>query len=203
MWSRARVLAGWAVAMVAVLLAPREAAAQDAGAPDAVFPEVVQTPPPQGVGIRGVAFFDLQRMTAARTFDSVLGSPQTMAFGGGGELLRVWRNAFARVAVSRSRLEGTRVVVVDDDASPIGVETTIRMMPVELAGGWRFRGRGRLVPYGGGGLVRLGAGAACDVPLDSNPEHHARSVREQRRRRTEGCVFGRRCTRLAEHGIYL
>ncbi len=174
---RRRVLAAaaTAAAIVAILVAPRAAAAQDAGTPGAgaVFPEVVQAGPPrQAMGLRAFASVDIQRMTAARTFESVLGSPQVMAFGGGGEVLRVWRNAFARVAISRSSSEGTRVVVFDNDASPIGVDTSIRMLPLELAGGWRFHGRGRLVPYGGGGVVRLSFEETTefDEPTDDTSE---------------------------------
>ena len=47
------------------------------------------------------------------------------------------------------------MVVLDDEVSPIGVATSVRMMPLEVAGGWRFATHGRFVPYGGGGLLRL------------------------------------------------
>ncbi len=99
--------------------------------------------------------FEFTRMTASKTFDAVLGSAQLPAYGGGAEVLRLWRAAFARVAISRMSREGERVVVFDDEAISVGVATTVRMMPLEVAGGWRFGRGGRVVPYGGGGLLRL------------------------------------------------
>lgn len=144
----------WAIAaLVGGLLAvPCLAAAQDLPANDGA---VQAAPAPRGLGIRVFGAVDITRMTAARTFDAVLGSPTVRGFGGGVDVLRLWRGAFARVAMSRTTKDGARVVVVDDEVTPVGVSTSVRMMPLEIGGGWRLAPNGRMVPYAGGGLYRL------------------------------------------------
>ncbi len=153
---RARVLTACAALL---LSAPMIADAQELAGPVGGDPQDAQdtrpSAPAQPIGLRGFASFDVHRMAASQSFRAVVGTADLTGFGAGGEVLRIWRNAFARVAISRLRADGTRVVVFDDDASPVGVDTSIRMLPLELAGGWRFGRRGRLVPYGGGGIVRL------------------------------------------------
>jgi hypothetical protein len=136
--------------------APRAAATAQAGAGAA----------PRGIGLRGFALVDVQRMAAGQTFDAVLGTQNLMGFGGGADVLRLWRNAFARVAVSRTNKDGTRVIVFDDESVPVGIGTSVRMMPLEIAGGWQF-GHGRLSPYGGGGLLRLSYEETTDFDLPS------------------------------------
>ena len=158
----------WIVGAAAILTAlamPRIADAQAGTARPA--PATVQTKAgarPSGIGVRGFAIVDLQRMTAGQTFEAVLGTRNLPGFGGGADVLRLWRNAFARVAVSRTSQEGTRVIVVGDEAIPVGIATSIRMMPLEIAGGWQV-GRGRFVPYVGGGLLRLRYEETTDFDL--------------------------------------
>ena len=141
------------------LLAPAPAHAQDfpgpAGEGAEQAEEVQPRAPRQPLGLRAFASVEVNRMAASQSFRAVLGTSDLTSFGAGAEVLRIWNSAFARVGFSRVRADGTRVVVFDDESSPVGVDTTIRMLPLELAGGWRFGRRGRLVPYGGGGIVRL------------------------------------------------
>jgi hypothetical protein len=111
--------------------------------------------PTGGIGFRAFATFDFNHMAASQTFEAVVGTSNLQGFGAGAEVLRLWRSTFARIGFSRIRTDGTRVVVFDDEATPIGVGTSVQMMPLELAGGWRFGRLGRFVPYGGGGLLRL------------------------------------------------
>jgi hypothetical protein len=151
---RARTVAAVA-ASLAALATPQFVHAQARPASRAVDPiQVTASAPPRGIGFRGFAMVDLQRMAARQTFDAVLGTPNLMGYGGGGDVLRLWRDAFARVAVSRTNKDGTRVIVFDDEAIPVGIGTSIRMMPIEIGGGWQI-GRGRLGYYVGGSFLRV------------------------------------------------
>ncbi len=151
-------LATAAIATV-FLLAPAPADGQDLPGPAGEGTQDAEqarpAAPRQPMGLRAFASFDVNRMAASESFRAVVGTSDLTGFGAGAEVLRIWSNAFARVGLSRIRVDGTRVVVFDDDASSVGVETSIRMRPLEVAGGWRFGRRGRLIPYGGGGIVRL------------------------------------------------
>ena len=158
--SRAFRRALMSAALAAVVhVAPTLAEAQDLPGPageDAQEAIEVRAPAPrQPIGLRAFASFEVNRMAASQSFRAVVGTSDLTGFGAGAEVLRIWNIAFARVGFSMVRADGTRVVVFDDEASPVGVDTSIRMLPLEVAGGWRFGRRGRLVPYGGGGIVRL------------------------------------------------
>jgi hypothetical protein len=157
----------WAVTtgLAAALVAPTGVRAQELPLPvDPGAPIDVQTPSPAlRMGFRAFATIDVNRMAASQSFEAVVGTSDLTGFGAGAEILRLWHGAFARVGFSRIRADGTRVVVLDDEATPIGVSTSVRMMPLELGGGWRFGRRGRFVPYGGGGLVRLAYEETTDV----------------------------------------
>jgi hypothetical protein len=161
---RTCLLTGLTIA--AVLMRPAIVAAQDAAAGGGESPVAAQAGVPgleRPFGVRGYASFDVTRMTASRTFDAVFGTSDLSSFGAGGEVLRVWRRVFARVGFSRLVHDGIRVVVLDDEVTPVGVATRVRMMPLEIAGGWRFAPAGRLVPYVGGGLVRIAYEETTDV----------------------------------------
>ena len=144
-------------ALVAALTAPVAAHAQEAATPSGAGTplEIQAAAPAARIGLRAFASFDVNRMAASQSFRAVAGTSDLSGFGAGADILRLWHSAFARVGVSRIRTDGTRVVVFEDEPTPNGVATSIRMTPLEVAGGWRFGRRGRLVPYGGAGLVRL------------------------------------------------
>jgi hypothetical protein len=144
--------------VVVLLIVPGAAAAQrTADAAQGAAPLEVQAEPAPRVpiGLRVFAGVDLNRMAASESFGAVVGTRDLTGFGAGAEVLRLWSGLFARVGLSRIRADGNRVVVFGDESVSVGVATTVRMTPLELAGGWRFGGRGRVVPYGGAGLVRL------------------------------------------------
>lgn len=126
---------------LAALLAPVLASAQTTSA----------------IGVRASFGLDFNAMSAADSFDAVLGSSQLLGFGGGADVLNVWKNVFARVSFSRARKDGERAVVFDGRAIPIGVPITVSYTPIEIGGGWQFgpMGGNRFTPYVGGGLLRL------------------------------------------------
>lgn len=107
--------------------------------------------PPPAAAVRGFADVGAMSFAAADSFEAVLGSRSGPLFGGGGEVV-FGNGVFAQVRVSRFRQEGERVFVFDNDIFPLGIETTVTVTPVEVTGGYRFTGLGRVVPYVGGGV---------------------------------------------------
>lgn len=109
------------------------------------------------MGVRAAFIVDLDSIAASQSFDAVLGSAQLTAFGGGGDVLNVWRGLFGRVAVSRAKKTGERALVFGGRTIPLGVPIDVSYTPIEIGAGWRFAsavGR-RLTPYAGGGVLVL------------------------------------------------
>lgn len=128
-----------ATSMCLVSAAPAIARAQSPEA-DAVAQRpyrAPQSPRASHLGVRGFASFELDGMTAAHTFDAVLGTSQLRAPGGGGEVLGLWHGLFVRVEASATKKTGSRVVVVDRQATSLGIPLTVEMQPVGFGGGWR------------------------------------------------------------------
>jgi hypothetical protein len=108
--------------------------------------------PEPAVRVRGVVEAGARTFTASHSFDAVLGSKTGTLFGAGAQVL-VGRNLFASFDVSRFQRDGERVVVSGGEAFPIGIDTTISVVPIEISAGWRFTdGRRTLIPYVGGGV---------------------------------------------------
>jgi hypothetical protein len=64
-----------------------------------------------------------------------------------------WGGLFFSVGASRFSAEGERVLVLDGQVYPLGIPLTVKVTPVEVTGGWQFRGLSRrFVPYVGGGF---------------------------------------------------
>jgi opacity protein-like surface antigen len=106
----------------------------------------------QAVGARG--FFDAGgvRFSAANSFEAILGTSTGTVFGGGGEVV-LPGGIFAGLRASQFRKSGQRVFVFEGETFPLGIDTTIRIRPFEVSGGYRFGGLDRrVVPYAGGGL---------------------------------------------------
>jgi opacity protein-like surface antigen len=73
-------------------------------------------------------------------------------FGGGVEVI-VARDFFINVHASRFQKDGTRVFVLNEEVFDLGIPTTVRVTPVQITGGYRFKvGRRQIVPYVGGGV---------------------------------------------------
>jgi hypothetical protein len=105
-------------------------------------PQIVRAavPPPASrpIGFRAFFLSDANFMSASESFTAVLGTSRFNAIGGGGEVLKIWNDLFARVAVSKASRVGERVFVIDGDVFPLGIPITIETRPVEIAAGWRF-----------------------------------------------------------------
>jgi hypothetical protein len=109
----------------------------------------------QSIGIRAFGAIDGTALTAHQSFNAVLGTSQLMAFGGGADVLNVWKSAFVRVAVSHAIKSGNRAFVLNGQPVSLGIPITVSMTPVEIGGGWRFGTfrSTRIVPYAGGGVL--------------------------------------------------
>jgi hypothetical protein len=106
----------------------------------------------QSVSVRAVVEAGARTFTASQSFDAVLGSHAGPIFGAGAQVL-VGRNLFVSADVSRFSKDGERVVVAGGEAFPIGIDTTISIVPIEISAGWRFTdSRRTLIPYLGAGL---------------------------------------------------
>lgn len=106
--------------------------------------------------MRGIGAFGLQSMSAADSFDAVVGKTSLNQFGGGVQVVNLWRSLFLEATVERSKAEGERVFVFDGDVFPLGIPLTVTLVPIDIVGGWRFQNLRRVVPYGGAGLTSLG-----------------------------------------------
>jgi len=139
---------GWLAALtcVAVLAATvPDAAAQARPAPRPAAA-------PAAIRVRGFFEAGARTFTASKSVEAVLGSSSGGMFGAGGEVL-FGRNLFVSIGVSRFQRDGERVVVFEDEAFPLGIETTVKVVPIELSAGWRFTNpRRSVIPYVGGGV---------------------------------------------------
>jgi hypothetical protein len=83
------------------------------------------------------------------TFNAVLGNAGAAMFGGGVQVRR--RNLFMEGSVNYFQKSGVRVAVVDRTVYRLGVEDTVRVIPIAATVGYRFPKR-RVTPYAGGGI---------------------------------------------------
>ncbi len=129
------------VLVAAMLIAPTAAAAQPRASVSL-----------QGFGMAGVSFF-----TASQSFDAILDTHSGPIFGGGLRLI-IPGGPYLEVGAWRFSQDGERAFVgANQEVFPLGIPTTIRMTPLEITGGWRFRGLlgRRVTPYLGGGFTSL------------------------------------------------
>jgi hypothetical protein len=113
---------------------------------------------PSPIGLHAYGVVDLDALAARESFDAVVGTSKLTAFGGGVDVVDIWKHLFARVAVTRTRKSGSRVFVANGEVFPLGIPLTITMTPVEVGGGWRFvtSKASRLTPYAGLSFLSLG-----------------------------------------------
>lgn len=112
------------------------------------------------LGIRVYGLFDFTTLTASKSYNAVLGSSHVKAFGGGADIVDVWKHAFVRVTVTHAAEKGERVFVDNGQIFSLHIPITITWTPIELGGGWRFRpgysASSSITPYVGGAFVALG-----------------------------------------------
>ena len=103
------------------------------------------------VTVRGFADLGATSFSAERSFDAVLGSAAGPVFGGGVEAVLPW-GVFVNLRASRFRRTGQRVFTFDNQQFSLGIPVTVKIVPVELTGGYRFDYGAPLVPYAGAGV---------------------------------------------------
>ena len=151
---------GWIQKKFVKIDAPVPAAATPAGEkpkptatpsaqPQATSPQKTTTAAPKQPAqlvFRGFFSFDLTSLTASQTYGALLGSSTVTAMGGGGELGGIWKQLFVRFGVGQTSEVGERALFIDGEVVPVGIPITIKMMPIEILGGWRFTPKGKPRP---------------------------------------------------------
>ena len=89
------------------------------------------------LAFRGVADVGAVWMTASESFDAVAGTDMRVQYGGGLQVVNIWRRLYAEVAVGRSSLSGSRVFVYQGVVYDMGIPVSITLTPVDAGGGWR------------------------------------------------------------------
>lgn len=108
-----------------------------------------------GPGVRAYFVTDFNSMSASKSFDAALDTSHLTAFGGGADVVDLWKHLFARFSVTHVSKTGSRAFFDGVTVVSLGIPLTVSMTPVEIGGGWRFSGAPapRLTPYAGGGVV--------------------------------------------------
>jgi opacity protein-like surface antigen len=106
----------------------------------------------QEVDIKGYGMIGAMNFSASESFDAVFGSSSGTIFGGGAEVGLPWGGLYVGFGASRFSKDGERVFVSGSEVFPLGIPLTVKITPIEITGGWRFKNLGpRFVPYAGGG----------------------------------------------------
>jgi hypothetical protein len=107
-------------------------------------------------GVRGYLLFGSVTLAAKDTLEAVANTHRRTILGGGGQVTNIWKGVFADVAGSQLSVDGERVFIDNRRVFKLGVPLEITMLPVDVAGGWRFSfWRGRLFPYAAAGVSYL------------------------------------------------
>ena len=98
-----------------------------------------------------------ERLAAKNSFEAVFGQSVEPFLGGGLQL--VDRNGFfIELTASRFKKTGQRAFRANNQNFGLGIPLTATIIPLEVTGGYRFKGSGsrRLVPYVGAGFGSYG-----------------------------------------------
>lgn len=79
-----------------------------------------------------------------------------MNIGGGVQLVRLWKNLFADLSVTQTRVQGERVFIDGDTVYKLGIPLEVRLRPIDVAVGWRVQGNSRrTAAYIGAGVSHV------------------------------------------------
>ena len=157
-----------AVILAAALAVASPAAAQATGsssstqkapAKPAKPPKPKKPPVPRKpIGARAFFIVDTEFMSASQSFTASTGSSTMFGFGGGGEILNLWKGIFARVAYSTASKTGERGNVVEGEFISSGFPMDIGVNTLELGAGWRtyMKKHPKVALYAGGGVLFVG-----------------------------------------------
>jgi hypothetical protein len=111
---------------------------------------------PAVIGFRGFGTVTFDKMSASDSFKAVTGEDTVVFWGGGAQVTNLWRGLFAEVAFEFASKDGERVFVgPNDEVFQLGIPLEIKMMPVDIVGGWRTPIANNVLAYGGGGISFL------------------------------------------------
>src|SRR5262245_16102353 len=147
---RRAITASFLMILLAVAPAAAQVAADDAQTQQPrPRPGTISTkpqPPREPIGFRLYFGFDTVSMTASDSFKATLGTSTLTGYGGGGEILNLWKGLFARVTVASMSDTGTRVVVVDNEVIPLDIALDVSLRTVEVGAGSRVQIRTKAKP---------------------------------------------------------
>ena len=109
----------------------------------------VTTPIP-ALSLRAFGVVSAERFTANDTFQAVFGQPVEPMWGGGLEMA-LKSGVFVDVAITRLQRTGQRAFFFNGQSFRLGGTNPIRLTPVEVTAGYRFRPREQVIPYIGAG----------------------------------------------------
>lgn len=120
-------------------------------AAQAAKPKVKKAP----IGIRAFFVVDGEMMAASQSFKAVTGSSTLIGYGGGGEVLNLWKHLFVRGVVSVAPASGERAFVVDGAVISTGVGIDVRVRTTEIGAGWRtpFKKHPKYALFYGAGVL--------------------------------------------------
>ncbi len=112
----------------------------------------------RSVQIGGYAMVGQFRFASARSFDTILGTDSGPIAGGGATVGLPVGGLFVDIGAWQFAQSGERVLVLGSEVIPLGIPVEIRIVPVEISAGWRFRIRRlpKLIPYAAGGYTSFG-----------------------------------------------
>ena len=147
----ARTLAIVPAALALLLASPLAAAAQ-----------VTRTAP----SIEGYAMFGGIQFAASESFDAIVGETSGPIRGGGLRLGLGLGGLFFDVGAWHYGAQGERVFVFEDEVFQLGIPVDVKVTPIEISVGWRFRipKLSKVIPYAAGGLTSLRYEETSDFP---------------------------------------
>jgi len=156
-----------AVILAAALAVASPAAAQETGSSSSTQktpskPAKPKKPPVPRKPVGARLFFnaDLEFMSATQSFSASTKSPVFIGYGGGGEILNVWKSIFARVAYSTASKSGIpdefgRGHVVSGEFISTGFQVDFGVNTLEVGAGWRtyMKKHPKIALYAGAGAL--------------------------------------------------
>lgn len=112
----------------------------------------------RSVQVGGYAMVGQFRFASARSFDTILGTDSGPIAGGGATVGLPFGGLFVDIGAWRFSHSGERVLVLGSEVIPLSIPLDVRIVPVEISAGWRFRIRRlpKLIPYAAAGYTSFG-----------------------------------------------
>ena len=103
--------------------------------------------------IRGFADVSFAWMTASESFKAITGASTRVQYGGGAQVVNLWKRLYVEAMAGYSSLSGSRAFVHEGTVYDMGIPVIITFTPIDVGGGWRVPLSRTLFAYGGGGAT--------------------------------------------------